>query len=75
MQSSALSKKYLQRIIKDIYLDLNLLSSVPYNEHAKSVVNHIKDRVNLLDNFVSILIEYYENETNAPDNKEADNKD
>ena len=67
MQNIDLSKKYLSRIISDIYLDINLLSQMPASAHTKSVINHIKDRVRLLDSFVALLHQYYEEELNIND--------
>lgn len=75
MQNINLSLKYLDRVIQDIYLDLNLLSAMPANEHTKSVINHTIDRVKLLENFLFLLNEFYENELNIVGNKEdEDNK-
>jgi hypothetical protein len=74
MQNINLSLKYLDKVIQDIYLDLNLLSTMPSNEHTKSVVNHTKDRVNLLENFLLLLNQFYENELKTANNKDEDNK-
>jgi hypothetical protein len=62
MQNIDLSIKYLDHITKDIYLDLNLLSTMPCNEHTKSVIYHLKDRINLLKNFVHLLTQFYQTE-------------
>ncbi len=62
MQNISLSIKYLDHITQDIYLDINLLSTMPCNEHTKSVINHLKDRVNLLENFVHLLTQFYQTE-------------
>ncbi len=74
MQNINLSLKYLDKVIQDIYLDLNLLSAMPGNEHTKSVINHTKDRVNLLENFLLLLNQFYENELKTANDKEKDNK-
>jgi hypothetical protein len=62
MQNINLSIKYLDHITQDIYLDINLLSTMPCNDHTKSVINHLQDRVNLLEKFVHLLTQFYQNE-------------
>ncbi|GEM_PF-6781101 len=73
MQNVSLSLKFLDKVIQDVYLDLNLLSTMPSNEHTKSVINHTKDRVNLLENFLLLLNQFYENELKSANNVEEDN--